>query len=366
MFPVVDAVTGQPAATRLDCALITSCTWTEEAKNFANWYTYYRNRLFAAVAVTSQVLGAATDVSQTLRFGFGRINRFPDAPNPWDPPTGGNVGSRFVGRPSIDNDNFTSPTAVERGVRPFTVGTPERQAGIRLAVRPAVDGFNAQSRSTVFGRRLLYAPGHTNPYAEDPNVGEPRANNLWCRRNFTLLATDGEWTKVAPPGVVPKPQPRMEDAAADGIDITPITLLEYPPFGTILDMDSQSAAAPITGTNRKDPTDLYSYQYLQAAEPWFTGGASGDTYTLTDVAKYYWANDLRPDLDNRFDRDLPTKKAFWQHMVNYIVGYGVQATMDDAANRAIINARGTLPPPAPASVTGLRSAHPRKTVESLT
>ena len=60
---------------------------------------------------------------------------------------------------------------------------------------------------------------------------------------------------------------------------------------------------------------------------------------MTDVAKYFWANDLRPDLDNRFDRDLPTKKAFWQHMVNYIVGYGVKATMDDAANRAIINAR---------------------------
>ena len=57
MFPVVDAVTGLPAATRLDCALVNSCTWTEEAKNFANWYTYYRNRLFAAVAVTSQVLG---------------------------------------------------------------------------------------------------------------------------------------------------------------------------------------------------------------------------------------------------------------------------------------------------------------------
>ena len=126
-FPVVDAVTGLPTATRTDCAFANSCTWTEEAKNFANWYTYYRNRLFAAVAVTSQVLSAATDASQTLRFGFGRINRFPDAPNPWDPPTSGNVGSRFVGRPSIDGDNFTSPTAVERGVRPFTVGTSDRQ-----------------------------------------------------------------------------------------------------------------------------------------------------------------------------------------------------------------------------------------------
>ena len=337
MFPVVDAVTGLPAATRLDCALINSCTWTEEAKNFANWYTYYRNRLFAAVAVTSQVLAAATDVSQTLRFGFGRINRFPDAPNPWDPPTGGNVGSRFVGRPLIDGDNFTSPTAVERGVRPFTVGTPERQQVFDWL-------FGLQWTGSTPNREALHSAGAyftrrdaRNPYAEDPNAGEPVANNLWCRRNFTLLATDGEWTKVAPPGVVPKPQPRLEDAAVDGINITPISIGS--PWGSILNMDSQAATIPITGSNRKDPTDLYSYQYLQTPEPWFTGGASGDTYTLTDVAKYYWANDLRPDLDNRFDRDLPTKKAFWQHMVNYIVGYGVKATMDDAANRAIINAR---------------------------
>ncbi len=342
-FPVVDAVTGQPAATRTDCAVANSCTWTEEAKNFANWYTYYRNRLFAAMAVTSQVLSSATDASQTLRLGFGRINRFPDAPNPWDPPTSGNVGSRFVGTPNIDENTTASPTAVERGVRPLTVGTLERQQVFDWL-------FGLQWTGSTPNREALYSagayfarsgPGDTrNPYAEDPAVGEPLANNLWCRRNFTLLATDGEWTKVAPPGVVPKPQKRLEDAATDGIDITPIN--SGSPFGTILDVDSQNGPI-ILGSNRKDATQIYSYQYLQATEPWFTGGASADTYTLTDVAKYFWANDLRPDLDNRFDRDLPTKKAFWQHMVNYIVGYGVQATMDDAANRAIINARaGTV------------------------
>ncbi len=336
MFPVVDAVTGLPAATRTDCAFANSCTWTEEAKNFANWYTYYRNRLFAAVAVTSQVLSAATDASQTLRFGFGRINRFPDAPNPWDPPTSGNVGSRFVGRPSIDGDNFTSPTAVERGVRPFTVGTSDRQQVFDWL-------FGLQWTGSTPNREAIHSAGAyftrrdaRNPYADDPSVGEPVANNLWCRRNFNLLATDGEWTKVKPPGVTPKPQPRMEDAVADGINTTPISTGS--PFGSVLDIDSQTGPI-ITGSNRKDPLQLYSYQYLPATEPWFTAGASSDTYTLTDVAKYYWANDLRPDLANRFDRDLPTKKAFWQHMVNYIVGYGVKATMDDATNRAIINAR---------------------------
>lgn len=335
-FPVIDAVNGAGAATRLDCAVLNSCTWTEEAKNFANWYTYYRNRLFAAVAVTSQVLAGANDVSQTLRFGFGRINRFPGAPNPWDTPTAGNVGSRFVGTPSIDGDTTTSPTAVERGVRPFTVGTLDRQRVFDWL-------FGLQWTGSTPNREALYSAGSyftrrdaQNPYADDPNVGEPVANNLWCRRNFTLLATDGEWTKVKPPGVVPKPQPRMEDAAADGIDITPINI--GPTFGTVLDIDSQSGL-PMTGSNRKNPLDIYNYTYVPANELWFTGGASSDTYTLTDVAKYFWANDLRSDLADRFDRDVPRKQAFWQHMVSYIVGYGVKATMDNAANRTLLNTR---------------------------
>ena len=78
----------------------------------------------------------------------------------------------------------------------------------------------------------------------------------------------------------------MEDAVADGINTTPISTGS--PFGSVLDIDSQTGLI-ITGSNRKDPMQLYSYQYLPATEPWFTAGASSDTYTLTDVAKYYWA-----------------------------------------------------------------------------
>ena len=105
-------------------------------------------------------------------------------------------------------------------------------------------------------------------------------------------------------------------------------------FGTVLDIDSLNRA-PDNWVESKNPLDIYNYTYVPANEPWFTGGASSDTYTLTDVAKYFWANDLRSDLADRFDRDLPTKQAFWQHMVSYIVGYGVKATMDTAANRAL-------------------------------
>lgn len=338
MFPVVDAVTGQPAASRTDCANAASCTFTEEAKNFANWYTYYRNRLFAAIAVTSQSLSELIGTEQQLRFGFGRINRFPRAPNAWDPPTAGNPGTRFgVTPPTIDNNNSASPTAVEYGVRPFTVGSADRQRVFDWL-------FGLQWTGSTPNREALSSAGayfsradNYGPWAEDPSVGQPASEHLWCRRNFTLLATDGEWTRVNPP-ITPKPQPRMEDAATVGIDLDPIPVS----FGTVLNSDSVTGTT-ITGSNRRNPSDLYSYSYVPANEPWFAGGSSGQTNTLTDVAKYFWANDLRADLPNRFDRALPKRKAFWQHMVNYIIGYGVRATFDNSSNRTILNNRaGTI------------------------
>ena len=168
-----------------------------------------------------------------------------------------------------------------------------------------MDGLDTESRSAVFGRCLLCAHGRGHePYAEDPAAGEPLANNLWCRRNFTLLATDGEWTKVAPPGVIPKPQKRMEDAATDGIDITPINLGS--PFGTILDVDSQSGPiVPVSKPKRRVD--------LQLSVPPGNGALVHRRGECRHVhvdgrCEVYWANDLRPDLDNRFDGTFPRRR----------------------------------------------------------
>lgn len=48
--------------------------------------------------------------------------------------------------------------------------------------------------------------------------------------------------------------------------------------------------------------------------------------TLADVAMHYWKTDLRTDLANK----VPTNArdpAFWQHMVNFTVGLGVEGTL---------------------------------------
>ncbi len=67
---------------RKDCAALTSCTRLEEMQNYANWFTYYRHRLFAAIAVTSQAAADLKGDLSAIRLGFGRINYFDQGPGP--------------------------------------------------------------------------------------------------------------------------------------------------------------------------------------------------------------------------------------------------------------------------------------------
>ena len=46
----------------------------EEMQNYANWFTYYRHRLFAAIAVTSQAAADLKGDLSAIRLGYGRIN----------------------------------------------------------------------------------------------------------------------------------------------------------------------------------------------------------------------------------------------------------------------------------------------------
>ncbi len=84
-FPVpLDPRTGA-LRERKDCAAPTSCTRLEEMQNYANWFTYYRHRLFAAIAVTSQAAADLKGDLSAIRLGFGRINYFDNGPRSLGP-----------------------------------------------------------------------------------------------------------------------------------------------------------------------------------------------------------------------------------------------------------------------------------------
>ncbi len=340
-FNVVDGVTGLPAAagSRPDCTPPfagtvagqdgTWCTWEQEAKNYANWYTYYRSRLFAAIAVVSEVTSELVGPEQYMRMGYGRINYFLNSRNPWNVQS---VSDRVSSIPAIDPPSGSQPSVggVERGVRPFTVYDPPLSA-IPNPARQAVFNwlFTINGLGPTPNREAMHAAGlyfsrneSTGPWGAFPGVGaEPPSQHLWCRRNYTLLATDGEWTRLS------AGQPTLESPP---LISTRSPLVNPGSVSRSMRIDGPA----ITGTDR-DTGSALSYQYLAGSEPQITGGfGSSQEDTLTDVLHYYWSHDLR-DTGNEPLRNsiktTPRNRAFWQHMSSYIVGYGVTASVDDPA-----------------------------------
>ena len=185
------------------------CTFAQEAQNYANWFTYYRSRLFAAIGVMSEVASGLRGPEQFMRMGYGRINYFPDMRNNW------NVASLTDRNPSTlpTIDGSANVGAVERGVRPFTVYDPPLSATPNPARENVFDWlFTINGLGPTPNREALHASGlyfartdSRGPWGAIPGSGsEPTTQHLWCRRNYTLLATDGEWTRLA------SSQPRLE------------------------------------------------------------------------------------------------------------------------------------------------------------
>ena len=319
-FPVIDAATGVAATAtnskRTDCANRTQCTLLEEAQNFANWWLYYRNRLFAAQAVMAEAMsGMVKQEQQNLRLGYGRINYFSGAINPWRA-----AGLETIG-PLPDLDGFANPGALVRGVRPFLVGSAERAAFFNWLFSLSWVGPtpNREAIDSV-GRYFSWADNR-GPWGSVPGTNNTTAQ-LGCRRNSTLLATDGEWTNVA------AGQPLISSTGGLATPGTPV--------------ESDNGVGPTINGDGSNAGK--TFQYAPADWLQFTGGAS-QSGTLTDAAVYYWNRDLRPDLPNTvkpIDRTDKKNPAFWQSMSTYIVGYGLTASMDTPDTRTKAIAGGTV------------------------
>jgi type IV pilus assembly protein PilY1 len=190
------------------------------------------------------------------------------------------VGFAAINKDSSSVDGVNTSTVI-RGVRPFT-GTARTDffnelyghtipaAGTPL--RKALDDVGQYfSRTDSLG-----------PWAETPGVG---GTQLTCRQNYQVLMTDGYWN-------------------GDGASTV-------------------AAQANNDGTGGPTQTSAGGETYTYSAVNPYTDSWSD---TLADAAMYYWKNDLRSDLANNVppnDKD----PAFWQHMVNFTIGLGVQGTV---------------------------------------
>ncbi|MCA3216993.1 MAG: hypothetical protein ING59_00190 [Burkholderiales bacterium] len=351
---------------RDDCAG-TECTWAEEAQNFANWYTYYRTRLFSAIAVTAQALSSLTGSSgrDQIRLGYGSINYFPRGRDPYT--TSGRYGDSL----SVDGSDAHGGHIV-RGVRPFTEVVPPPAPGSDNARQEVFDWlFSLRGTGATPNREAIDAVGRYFTRDDDrgpwiqPNglrrSGGPTIQDGWssneqaldhisCRRTYFMLISDGEWTRNPRPFVASQPpQPLVEHPDYPSRDGTPLNALT------------------VTGPTHDGPTAPAPYSYVPANEPQFSTNASTAGGTLTDVALFWWSRDLRGATDpvNGAPRSTALQNnikpvaasagsqgnpAFWQHLTPFIIGYGISASMESAATRnAIINS--ALTPATPTAVS---------------
>lgn len=129
------------------------------------------------------------------------------------------------------------------------------------------------------------------PWSTTP--GESGGTQPVCRQNYHILMTDGTWNGSDPSGIG--------------------------------NADNTAGNSNINHFPNASPA---SYQY-SPGPPY----ADNHSKTLADVAMHYWKNDLQPDLNNK----VPTNAkdpAFWQHMVNFTVGLGVEGSLSELPTTA--------------------------------
>ncbi|RRQ23542.1 pilus assembly protein PilY [Guyparkeria sp. SCN-R1] len=197
------------------------------------------------------------------------------------------IGSEFrVGYGSINGDSLTDVAAFEGDHREAFWGWLE---GL-------VPSFRAPYTPL---RGALDRVGEY--YTTDSAWEDENGVIAGCRQAYTVLTTDGYWN--------------------DG---------RYASFSCGEAFNSIGDSDGAAGSEIKNPNGL-AYTYEPAAP--YTDGYSCSG-TLADVAMHYWKRDLMPDVENY----VPTTDqdpAFWQHMVTFAVGLGVEPTNIEPAGTTV-------------------------------
>jgi type IV pilus assembly protein PilY1 len=147
-----------PNSTRSDCASTTQCTYTEEIQNFANWWTYYSNRMSLMKTATGK---AFLSIDDRFRIGFITIN-----------PNNPVAAAKFLAVGKFDATQRAS-FYTKLYAQATNGGTPLREALSRIG--RYYGGLNA-------GINTGMIPAAVN----DPV-------QYSCQTNYALLTTDGYW-----------------------------------------------------------------------------------------------------------------------------------------------------------------------------
>lgn len=258
--------------TRTDCAVAevpTRCTLAQEKQNISNWRTWHDTRFKAAKAGVAKAFASQPD---TFRLGYATIH----------------VGSAA---------GTGSGAAKLWGVKDFFLAKGDFYTWLNAL---NANGFTPLRKALDIAGQYYSRSDNGGPWAHSPwqanSEGEAITAHLSCRRNFTILVTDGEWNDSESP----TPGSR---ANVDGVN------------GPVITHSNNE----ITYQYKPRDTDPRS---VGKADKSASGNASDWGNTLADVAMYYWVRDLRTDLLNNASAGKQTDKPFWQNMTTYTAAFG--------------------------------------------
>ncbi|MDP2808834.1 MAG: PilC/PilY family type IV pilus protein [Rhodocyclaceae bacterium] len=143
-------------ANRIDCTG-SSCTYTEELQNFANWYSYYRSRMLMMKSATSLAFSTVTDT---------------------------NPGSGFRVGFSVISMGSTDPLSGFSDLKIADFGTSQKSSFYTKLFAIYPHSWTPNRHALARAGKLFGGEIYTG--ADDPV-------QFSCQQNFAFLATDGYW-----------------------------------------------------------------------------------------------------------------------------------------------------------------------------
>ncbi len=269
---------------------------TDETLNFAIWYSFYRTRHQSIISAAAQAM--QDKGLQTARVAWQALNSCADSFT--DTNCAGWRGTQFDDRISTFAGQHKNDFYNWLAQLPAAKTTPTRVAWWRAG-------------------QYFTTGGPGSPYDPDPNdpngqTGGKYGGDLQCVNNFNITLTDGLWNTYNEGGQTAF----CGSGLCGGLDTQPITFPD--------------------GTN-----------FPYGASTKIYGGGDGGLATggLADIAFYYWATNLRPDLTgfntppyypqpgtanpitgSTNDATWPywnplNDPATWPHLVNFTIGVGL-------------------------------------------
>ena len=197
------------------------------------------------------------------------------------------VGFAAINEGSETIDGVTSNGAVTKGVRDFELTVAA--GSDRELFFDNLYGHDMDRNGTPLRTALDYVgeyferTDNAGPWAAIPGGTDTTAHET-CRKSYNILMTDGYYNG------------------------------SNPGYGNV---DKTNGSLIYSDIDPNDPA--YQYTPVFPYQDEFSD-------TLADVAMHYWKRDLRTDVDNKVPPS-PTNPAFWQHMVTYTIGLGVEGTL---------------------------------------